>query len=631
RQREEEEDSDEEISHGDKRKRVDPGMLKDKSTNKSPHRHESDKRFSKQGRSILTSSEHAVAKAGKTVITKPNGPPAETKDGLKRVREDEDLARQPKDKKPKVVHIQPKPTDWARWMFPKKHTAPAPQAPKASVCPKPANEAKLGQHAIAAQKDVEGLKVSNKSSPVSRKPKLKLVMKKSTTTSPLGSTKNGDMITKAGHVTDRVSDFPSSGAKEAEIHIPPTSNKRPAELPLEKEDRKKLKISPEPPKRKPWAELIKAGRTNRGKPAGLRNYGNLCYYNAILQSLLQTLPIRQYCLAKGDSFKNPVTSDKVTLDDVNGFSRYATRRGTETRANLSGMFEEVELKDINMSGHVGRLFSTMYYETFDKGEKTHVSPLFCTQAYARLYPGFDGSLQQDPAEFLRQILERLSKEDRATGYLSSSEKSVVESSMEGEISQTLRCTNCMKYCPEKLDTFNVLSLALPERTSHKKPIWTLTQCLDELKKSKSITDFKCENCSTEDRKCFTMETSSVIKKAPDYLAMQVLRMACDVIRGTDGKVKECISRKLLDTVEYPETIDLRRWTSDRTAQVYELYSVVEHKGYSLDEGHCVAYVKSGDRWMYINDQRVQMWDSERVLKINPYLLFYRKKGLELTS
>jgi hypothetical protein len=28
-----------------------------------------------------------------------------------------------------------------------------------------------------------------------------------------------------------------------------------------------------------------------------------------------------------------------------------------------------------------------------------------------------------------------------------------------------------------------------------------------------------------------METSSVIKKAPDYLALQVLRMGCDIIRG----------------------------------------------------------------------------------------------------
>ncbi len=90
-----------------------------------------------------------------------------------------------------------------------------------------------------------------------------------------------------------------------------------------------------------------------------------------------------------------------------------------------------------MSGHVGKLFRSMYYESPDKGETAHVSPLFCTQAYARIYPGFDGSLQQDPAEFLSQVLERLSKEERATTYLASNEKSVVESTMEGEISQTV--------------------------------------------------------------------------------------------------------------------------------------------------------------------------------------------------
>jgi hypothetical protein len=52
-----------------------------------------------------------------------------------------------------------------------------------------------------------------------------------------------------------------------------------------------------------------------------------------------------------------------------------------------------------MSGHVGKLFRSMYYESPDKGETAHVSPLFCTQAYARIYPGFDGSLQQDQPSF----------------------------------------------------------------------------------------------------------------------------------------------------------------------------------------------------------------------------------------
>jgi hypothetical protein len=105
---------------------------------------------------------------------------------------------------------------------------------------------------------VHEIKVSQKPSPASGTPKLRLVMKKSTTISP-GSGKNRGIITKAGHVTDQVSDFRSSSAKkEVKLHVPPTSNKRPAEASLEKEDQKKLKISLEPPSANHGQQVKKA-------------------------------------------------------------------------------------------------------------------------------------------------------------------------------------------------------------------------------------------------------------------------------------------------------------------------------------------------------------------------------------
>lgn len=58
----------------------------------------------------------------------------------------------------------------------------------------------------------------------------------------------------------------------------------------------------------------------------LCNNGKQCYSNATLQCLLGTPPIREYCIEKGDAFVDPVTTDKVTVEDVTVSSSYSKGR-----------------------------------------------------------------------------------------------------------------------------------------------------------------------------------------------------------------------------------------------------------------------------------------------------------------
>lgn len=82
-----------------------------------------------------------------------------------------------------------------------------------------------------------------------------------------------------------------------------------------------------------------------------------------------------------------------------------------------------------------------------------------------------------------------------------------------------------------------------------------------------VAGYRCEHCSQLDQ----TRSSTRIKSAPQHLAIQVLRMACD--RSTSW-----LPQKLMDTVTFPETVDLGPWTTDSDPQSYELYSVIEHKG-----------------------------------------------------
>ena len=90
-----------------------------------------------------------------------------------------------------------------------------------------------------------------------------------------------------------------------------------------------------------------------------------------------------------------------------------------------------------MGGYVGKLFSSMFFESEEKGEADNVSPYVCSQAYGRIHAGYDGREQQDSAQFLEGMLTRLNQEERAVTQLTTDEKSTVESAFEGEECQAV--------------------------------------------------------------------------------------------------------------------------------------------------------------------------------------------------
>ncbi len=126
---------------------------------------------------------------------------------------------------------------------------------------------------------------------------------------------------------------------------PPAQKRRAAEEPGKRES-KRAKVASVAAQRSPLAAKDTEGRTRRRRPAGLRNEGNVCYYNAILQTLLQTAPIREYCLAIERTFTDAVTVDDVTPEEVARFSEHATRRSNETKAKMKSGFDKIHPDEV---------------------------------------------------------------------------------------------------------------------------------------------------------------------------------------------------------------------------------------------------------------------------------------------
>ncbi|KAJ7984932.1 hypothetical protein DPEC_G00359880 [Dallia pectoralis] len=85
-------------------------------------------------------------------------------------------------------------------------------------------------------------------------------------------------------------------------------------------------------------------------------------------------------------------------------------------------------------------------------------------------------------------------------------------------------------------------------------------------------------------------------------------------------------------VRYPEYLDLRPFMSQSHGepQIYMLYAVLVHSGYSCHAGHYYCYVKANNgQWDEMNDSSVSVSDIRSVCNQQAYVLFYLKLQVTL--
>lgn len=91
--------------------------------------------------------------------------------------------------------------------------------------------------------------------------------------------------------------------------------------------------------RKSSPSLKPRDRKVRQRAAGLHNTSYTCYYNAILQTLVQTEPIREFCLTRADKLTDAIADDVVV-------GKHTTRSSAQRQATVTNLFEHVDPDDV---------------------------------------------------------------------------------------------------------------------------------------------------------------------------------------------------------------------------------------------------------------------------------------------
>ncbi|XP_072342448.1 ubiquitin carboxyl-terminal hydrolase 2-like isoform X1 [Scyliorhinus torazame] len=329
---------------------------------------------------------------------------------------------------------------------------------------------------------------------------------------------------------------------------------------------------------------------------GLRNLGNTCFMNSMLQCLSNTRELRDYCIQ----------------------NTYRRELHNRSRTNTALMEE----------------FAKLLQSLWTSSSNDPISPSEFKTQIQKYAPRFVGYNQQDAQEFLRFLLDglhnevnRVSVRSKATvedldhlcddekgrrmwkKYLEREDSRIVDHFV-GQLKSSLTCSEC-GYCSTVFDPFWDLSLPISKKGYGEV---SLMDCIRLFTKEDVLDgDEKptCYRCKFR-RKCTKKFT---IQKFPKILVLHLKRFSEARIRTS----------KLSTIVNFPlKDLDLREFSSENNVHaVYNLYAVSNHSGTTMG-GHYTAYCKNPQsaEWYNYNDSRVTPMSSSQIRTSDAYVLFY---------
>ena len=330
---------------------------------------------------------------------------------------------------------------------------------------------------------------------------------------------------------------------------------------------------------------------------GLRNLGNTCDMNSILQCLSHTLPLREFYLS--DEYK----------------------------------------QFLNKRGYLSSAFKRVMLELWDSTSQHSVDPYDLRREVKARTDRFPDYTQHDAHEFMRFLLNELHEEINRASV--ETRKSPADNETLGEacarhltwedsrISELfggmLRSEVCCSVCSDKSIVyipFLDIALAIQKTTEESfyhiycssDPSVQLDTCLEIFSNELTLDGEERPYCN----KCQILTISAkrlFISKLPKFLVIQLKRFS-----GAHTRTK------LSTHVEFNENWKLE--DTEFKKHTYSLYGIVCHSG-TLHSGHYIAYCRCGSEgeWQCFDDAMTHAVSWEHVRAKEAYILFYKEENV----
>jgi len=372
---------------------------------------------------------------------------------------------------------------------------------------------------------------------------------------------------------------------------------------------------------------------------GLRNYGNTCYINAVLQCLNSTVSILQGLTDRGEHIKDIETYkliEKHSDDELDNVPELKEAGLTIDK-----------IKNINIYYNFKKLLIEL-----NKYEDKTLEPLNFIMASKSVADnnGFDNlfsGMQNDAQEFYTFLLDILhesktSDEEIPTKFGSleecgASSANKIYYKAEAEFKrfynkksswlikefyfQIICITKCNKcdYYSLNYDPSNSLIVPIPSLTNKNQNL-TLIDCLDHHFGKEIFGDesqWKCDGCQNKEKNYKQYRMFN----APKTLTINIKRFEYN------PRVRDYVKNNKM--IEVPEILDMSNYKlfDKNIKNIYRLYGVVNHIG-NIDSGHYYSFCRNNIRknasndWFVYNDENISKLQDDLITP-RVYMLFYQ--------
>jgi ubiquitin carboxyl-terminal hydrolase 3 len=354
----------------------------------------------------------------------------------------------------------------------------------------------------------------------------------------------------------------------------------------------------------------------RPKTSGLRNLGNTCFMNAVLQSLSN---IQSFC---------------GYIKQLPSLEPNGTRKKAHTRRDKDG-------DDILLAEELRKTLVALW-----QGGKTAISPESLFSVIWKVVPRFRGYQQQDAHEFMRYLLDRLHTElltliPTATNNspfvgLPRGSSTIVTAIFGGILQNEVNCLICGMES-KKHDPFLDLSLDIPSHFTAKtptpkngEPICHLSDCLSSFTEIEQLEDtelYMCSNCKTRQKST----KKFWIRRLPNVLCLHLKRFRWNLYFRVkvDTYVEFPLSGLNMSHYVLNNLYETRNSSSGVGSNEYDLAAVIVHHGSGAGSGHYTSYATHDGCWYHFNDSTVTPCDKETVARCKAYMLFYVRRDIKL--